>query len=137
MTEDILKTYLKVLYFINNRLKHKFINCLKATEYQKHRINMDLEILKRNIEREAASLALITGTKLPIIRTKRTKDSVLPFIQKVNKLVGNTNFSPDFKHPCSYTDHYSLLRYRALRLHSITDLKHLKLTKLYSYLLNK
>ena len=52
MTEDILKTYLKVLYFINNRLRHKFINSIKATDYQKHRINMDLEILKRNIEIE-------------------------------------------------------------------------------------
>ena len=137
MTEDILKTYLKVLYFINNRLRHKFINCLKATNYQKHRINMDLEILKRNIEREVTSLALITGTKLPIIRTTKKKDSVLPFIQKVNGLVANTNFSPEFKAPCNYDNHYSILRYRALRQHCITEIKHLKLTKLYYYLPNK
>ena len=134
MTEDILKTYLKVLYFINNRLRHKFINSIKATDYQKHRINMDLDILKRNIEREAASLALITGIKLPIVRTTRKKDSVLPFIEKVNKLVGNTNLLPKFRSPCNYNDHYSLLKYRTIRQHCITELKHLKLTSLYSYL---
>lgn len=134
MTTAILHDYMKVLYYINNRIKHKYSKYSTHSPYIQHRIGMDLEIVKRNIIREMTSLAIITNTKLPILRAKRKRDSLAQLVQDVNSIIGNTNFSPKYQNPANYDTHYALLRYRDLRNHSLRELPYAKHTYLSQYL---
>lgn len=134
MTQMLLHTYMKILYYINNKIKHKYSKYSTLTPYIQHRVGMDLEIAKRNIIREMTSLAIITNTKLPTLRTKRKHDSLTKLVKEVNDIIGNTNFSPKYQNPTNYDTHYALWRYRDLRNHSLRKLPYTKYTHLSQYL---
>lgn len=134
MTTAILHDYMKVLYYINNRIKHKYSKYSTHSPYIQHRIGMDLEIVKRNIVREMSSLAITTNTKLPTLKSIGKQNSLAQLVQDVNNIIGNTNFSPNYLHPSSYNTHYALLRYRELRHHSLFQLPYIRYTQLTQYL---
>lgn len=116
MTIDLLlKTYVKSLYYINNKLnlRYKYPTNQPFTE---HRVLQDLTIAKRIIEKELVYCAIHSNTLIPILRNKRHKSTIAKLTDFANDLNRNNLFSPSYE-SIDNIEHYLNLRYVKLYNH--------------------
>lgn len=143
MTVDLLlKTYVKSLYYINNKLnlRYKYPTNQPFTE---HRILQDLAIAKRIIEKELVYCAVRSNTLIPILRNRRHKSTIAKLTDFANDLNKNNLFSPSYE-SIDNIEQYLNLRHTKLYNHIVPSqvasstiqqaLPYIKLTKLPSIL---
>lgn len=110
---QIIHSYLKALYYINNKLRHKHSKYSTLDPYIQHRVGMDLEIAKRIIERELVYTAIYSGRQIPLLRNRKSRSNIYNLVTDTNKIQSNLTFQP------IYTDEATIAHNLSIRYHKL------------------
>jgi len=110
---QIIHSYLKTLYYINNKLRHKYSKYSTLVPYVQHRIGMDLEVAKRIIERELVYAAVYSGRQIPLLRNRKPRSNIYDLVTSTNNLQSNLTFQP------IYADEATIAHNLSIRYHKL------------------
>lgn len=110
---QIIHSYLKALYYINNKIRHKYSKYSPSPPYIQHRVGMDLEVAKRIIEREFVYTAIYSGRQIPLLRNRKSRSNIYDLVTTTNNLQSNLTFQP------IYTDEATIAHNLSIRYHKL------------------
>lgn len=93
---QIIHSYLKALYYINNRLNHRYSKHSTLDPFIQHRVAMDLEIAKSIIERELVHIATYSCLPIPTLRNRKSRSNISSLTSTTNQLLSMLVFRTEF-----------------------------------------